>query len=196
MDAEGEATEEVGRLNFAASAAAPAPSLGLVHTDQRNRDSLACDLMEPVRPRVDAYVLDLLASHEFRKDDFFEMGDGHCRLLPPLTAELIQTGSPWARLVLRVAQLVAAKLSLQGTDRSTHFRTRRTHWGVTRQHRPLTAIQEGKVEDPRRAPGAGAKRPALCCGLSERIGDGPAIMGLPMSPSTDGMSYPRSSCFL
>src|SRR5215469_17531840 len=29
--------------------------LGVLHRDTPNRDSLACDLMEPVRPLVDAY---------------------------------------------------------------------------------------------------------------------------------------------
>jgi len=37
------------------------PGLGLLHADQRSRDSLPCDLMEPVRPKVDAFVLELLA---------------------------------------------------------------------------------------------------------------------------------------
>lgn len=34
------------------------PSIGLLHVDTDARDSLACDLMEPVRPQVDAYLLD------------------------------------------------------------------------------------------------------------------------------------------
>jgi hypothetical protein len=32
------------------------PGLGVLHRDRPNRDSLACDLMEPVRPLVDAYL--------------------------------------------------------------------------------------------------------------------------------------------
>lgn len=36
------------------------PGLGVLHKDTPNRDSLACDLMEPVRPLVDAYVFDWL----------------------------------------------------------------------------------------------------------------------------------------
>jgi CRISPR-associated endonuclease Cas1 len=34
------------------------PGLGVLHVDTTARDSLACDLMEPVRPEVDAYLLD------------------------------------------------------------------------------------------------------------------------------------------
>src|SRR5438094_5500149 len=36
------------------------PVLGLLHADRPNRDSLACDLMEPVRTAVDRYVFELL----------------------------------------------------------------------------------------------------------------------------------------
>ena len=34
------------------------PALGVLHADQRNRDSLALDAMEPVRADVDAFLLD------------------------------------------------------------------------------------------------------------------------------------------
>ena len=36
------------------------PGMGVLHNDLRSRDSLACDLMEPIRPQVDAYLLDWL----------------------------------------------------------------------------------------------------------------------------------------
>src|SRR5229473_4954716 len=52
------------------------PGLGLLHADQRARDSLPCDLMETVRPTVDAFVLELLAARTFRKSDLFETRDG------------------------------------------------------------------------------------------------------------------------
>jgi CRISPR/Cas system-associated endonuclease Cas1 len=32
--------------------------MGCLHADQRNRDSLALDAMEPVRADVDAFLLD------------------------------------------------------------------------------------------------------------------------------------------
>jgi len=37
-------------------------AMGVFHVDQPNRDSLACDLMEPVRPVVDAYLLDWITT--------------------------------------------------------------------------------------------------------------------------------------
>jgi len=165
---------------IAALAVGADPLLGLLHADQRNRDSLACDLMEPVRPLVDSFVLDLLVSREFRKEEFFEMGNGQCRLMPPLTCKLIQTGPRWARAVLPEAQRVAATLlemgrrgertskgaridGLRAPDnpvggRGVSTRPRRGHRVVMREHRPPSAIQAGEASDPRRSPEAGAKR--------------------------------------
>jgi len=37
------------------------PGLGVLHRDNRARDSLACDLMEAVRPKVDAYMFDWIS---------------------------------------------------------------------------------------------------------------------------------------
>jgi CRISPR/Cas system-associated endonuclease Cas1 len=54
----------------------------------QGRASFAPDLIEPVRPEVDGFVLDLLARRTFRKGEFTETADGHCRLLAPLTHEL------------------------------------------------------------------------------------------------------------
>jgi hypothetical protein len=41
------------------------PGLGVLHADQLNRASLAADLMEPVRPLVDGFVLRLLEARGF-----------------------------------------------------------------------------------------------------------------------------------
>ncbi|MGD1012077.1 MAG: CRISPR-associated endonuclease Cas1 [Acidimicrobiales bacterium] len=42
------------------------PGLGIVHADAKGRQSLALDLMEPVRPEVDAFVLDMVERRTFR----------------------------------------------------------------------------------------------------------------------------------
>lgn len=44
------------------------PALGVLHADQRNRDSLALDAMEPVRADVDAFLLDLLEVASSRRE--------------------------------------------------------------------------------------------------------------------------------
>ncbi len=41
------------------------PTMGVLHADQRNRDSLALDTIEPVRGDVEAFLLDLLEDREF-----------------------------------------------------------------------------------------------------------------------------------
>jgi CRISPR-associated endonuclease Cas1 len=71
------------------------PGLGVLHADQRARDSLALDVMEAVRPDVDAVVLDLLRNRTFRSTDFVERRDGSCRIVPPLTHELVATLPAW-----------------------------------------------------------------------------------------------------
>lgn len=83
------------------------PGLGLVHADAKGRSSFALDLLEPIRPRVDAYVLDLIARRTFRKAEFLETEDGHCRLRPPLTHELAESLPLWAKEVAPLAELVA-----------------------------------------------------------------------------------------
>jgi hypothetical protein len=86
------------------------PGLGVLHADQRNRDSLACDVMEAVRPRVDRWLLELLARRTFAARDFFETRTGQCRVLPPLTHELAETTVLWARAIAPVAERVAQTL--------------------------------------------------------------------------------------
>lgn len=136
------------------------PMLGLLHADAKSRDSLALDLMEPVRPAVDAWVLDLLASRTFTKEDFFELETGQCRLMPPMTEALALTAPSWARLVLPVAQRVAAKLlasekAMGGVRVRQPRRERRV---VGREFGELTPIQAGMASDPRRAVESGIKR--------------------------------------
>ncbi len=86
------------------------PGLGFMHADSRTRDSLACDVMETVRPAVDAYVLDWLTNRLFRRKDFFEMADGTCRLMAGLCVQLSQTAEAWANAVAPWAELIARTL--------------------------------------------------------------------------------------
>jgi CRISPR/Cas system-associated endonuclease Cas1 len=65
--------------------------LGLIHSQAKSRQSLALDLIEPIRPQIDAFVLDLLERRTFRKVEFTETADGQCRLKAPLTHELAET---------------------------------------------------------------------------------------------------------
>jgi CRISPR-associated endonuclease Cas1 len=71
------------------------PGLGVLHTDTRTRDSLACDLMEPIRPQVDAFLLDWLRSGTLQRKWFFEERDGNCRLTGEFAAQLSETSKLW-----------------------------------------------------------------------------------------------------
>src|SRR5215469_5217255 len=55
------------------------PGIGFLHVDTDARDSLACDLMEPVRPAVDRFLLEWINDQPLRRDWFFEQRDGSCR---------------------------------------------------------------------------------------------------------------------
>jgi hypothetical protein len=71
------------------------PGLGVLHSDTRTRDSLACDLMEPIRPQVDAFLLDWLRSGLLQRKWFFEERDGNCRLTGEFAAQLSETSKLW-----------------------------------------------------------------------------------------------------
>ena len=95
---------------LAAAAIGLDPGLGLLHVDSRTRDSLACDLMEPVRPQVDAYLLDWITRQPLRREWFFEQRDGNCRLMGSFAVRLSETVPTWARAVAPVAEWLARSL--------------------------------------------------------------------------------------
>jgi CRISPR-associated endonuclease Cas1 len=90
------------------------PTLGVLHADQRNRDSFALDAMEPIRPAVDAFILDLLEERILTSRDFAELSNGICRVRAPLTHELALTLGRWrlllAPIVAHLAQVFRAAL--------------------------------------------------------------------------------------
>jgi hypothetical protein len=86
------------------------PGLGVFHVDSAYRESLASDLMEPVRGEIDAYLLELLVKRSFGARDFHETQQGVCRLTPALAKELWATAPHWGRLVGRVAEDLARRL--------------------------------------------------------------------------------------
>ncbi len=123
------------------------PGLGLVHRDKKGRDSLALDLVEPVRPHVDAYLLDLTRRTTFTRRDFSETREGHVVVHAPLTEDLAGLMPTWARLIAPLAESVAHELAASGTGR---FRVRR----------PLTGRP---ASSPRRADLAPAPTPPPRC---------------------------------
>ena len=97
------------------------PGLGVLHRDTPNRDSLACDLMEPVRPLVDAYVFDWLNRGPLRRNWFFEEANGNCRLMGDFAAELSRTAMTWRGALAPFAE-EAAKIFWQGRLKRSKFK--------------------------------------------------------------------------
>ena len=133
------------------------PGLGIVHADAKGRQSLALDVMEPVRPEVDAFVLDLVERRTFRKVEFIETSDGHVRLRSPLTHELAETMPQWAKSLGPIAEHVAHAFgkAMAGTYSAATPLTSR------RLRDAQAVVQARKVEATRRAAaGRVLQRPA------------------------------------
>lgn len=86
------------------------PGLGFWHVDTPARDSLACDLMEPIRPKVDAFLLDWVTREPLKREWFFEQRDGNCRLMGPFAVRLSETAPTWGRAVAPIAEWIAQAL--------------------------------------------------------------------------------------
>ena len=90
------------------------PLLGFLHVPDRWRESLALDLVEPLRPHIDEWVWRAFADRRLRKEHFSREKGGGCLMgkagrqvfydaFEPLTAAL-------RRLVRRMARQLAAEL--------------------------------------------------------------------------------------
>ena len=105
------------------------PGLGVMHMDAPSRDSLAFDVMEPVRPLVDAYLLNWIRGETLKREWFFEQRDGNCRLMGSFAIRLSETTLTWAHAVAPFAEMVA-----------------RTLWSTIRKqvrhHRPATRLTQ------------------------------------------------------
>lgn len=111
--------------------------LGVLHADKRNRDSLALDLLEVLRPEIETRVLTLLATRHFRRTDFHETSDGTCRILAPLTHQLAEVMPQYARLVAPYAE-TAARIFADA------------HPGVVVPRTPLTKAKSRAGQQPGR----------------------------------------------
>jgi CRISPR associated protein Cas1 len=86
------------------------PGIGVLHNDLRTRDSLACDVIEPIRPKVDAFLLDWLSHTPVRREWFFEQRDGNCRLMSTLAITLSETANIWASALAPFAEGITRSL--------------------------------------------------------------------------------------
>ncbi len=86
------------------------PGIGILHADLAGRPSFACDLMESVRPVVDAHVLDVLQG-PLRKREFTEDSRGVVRCLAPLTHRLAEAMPSYGLVLAPVVEHVADLLA-------------------------------------------------------------------------------------
>ncbi len=140
------------------------PGIGVLHYDSRTRDSLACDLMESVRPDVDAYMLDWIMRQPLRREWFFEQRDGNCRLMSKFTAQLSGTAEMWKRAVAPVAEWVSRALwsSLSTRSRKDFPATRLTQASRREAKGVIVAAEKGNA----------VKVPRVCRTCGNRLGDG------------------------
>jgi CRISPR-associated endonuclease Cas1 len=119
-----------------------------LHTDTANRDSLALDVLEPVRPRVEDWLITWIMREPLRRADFFETSTGNCRLMSHLCTKLGETAPTWGKLVAPWAEYVARTL---WASTSPSKGERRLSTPLTQQHRREAKgrVQPSKVFAPR-----------------------------------------------
>jgi CRISPR-associated endonuclease Cas1 len=87
------------------------PDLGLLHTDDRLRESFIYDLLEPLRSKADVWALELLDKERLHPAMFHELRDGIVRLDPDLTGLLATTLMPrFRKAALEIANDYAKQL--------------------------------------------------------------------------------------
>jgi CRISPR-associated endonuclease Cas1 len=122
------------------------PGLGVMHMDAPARDSLAFDVMEPVRPMVDEYVLSWITRETLKREWFFEQRDGSCRLMGSFAVRLSETAPTWGNAVAPVAEWLARIL-----------------WSTTtrgiRQQRPATRLTQDHRREARGLPAISRSTP-------------------------------------
>jgi len=116
------------------------PGLGILHIDSPTRDSLACDLMEPARPAVDAFLIDCITRSPLKREWFFEQRDGTCRLMADLASRLGETALKWRAEVAPIAEWFAQAVvstSPDSTLRGPRTRLTRQRWRESMGRNPL-----------------------------------------------------------
>jgi CRISPR-associated endonuclease Cas1 len=87
------------------------PDFGLIHVDDRLRESFIYDLLEPLRSKADVWALELLHKERPHPAMFHELRDGVVRLDPDLTGLLAKTLMPrFRKAALEIANDYAKQL--------------------------------------------------------------------------------------
>ena len=118
--------------------------------------------MEPIRPQVDAYLLDWITRQPLNREWFFEQRDGNCRLMAPFAVQLSKTVPIWGRAVAPIAEWVARAFwsTIRKPDRpiATHL----TQTNKREAKGPLFVLPVPRSPRPQ----------ALCRGCGKNITEG------------------------
>jgi CRISPR-associated endonuclease Cas1 len=144
------------------------PGIGVLHNDTRTRDSLASDLMEPIRPKVDAFLFEWFSRTPLRREWFFEQRDGNCRLMSSLAVRLSETSEIWAQALAPFAEGIV-----------------RTLWSMTskqpRSNVPATRLTQSRKREVKGLP----------VGIVRSRSNAPAMCGVCCVPVKPGNKYCR-----
>jgi CRISPR-associated endonuclease Cas1 len=153
-----------GECRIALVAVGLDPGLGIVHADKLGRDSLALDMIEPIRPRVDATILDLVEARPFRAEDFHETPSGQVRVLAPLTHEIAELARGWIRDIHTHAELIANALA---NGSAAPIRTSTPLTGDRRRNAMQTPKPTPSGRRPRKQAPAASSQTRRCrdCGI-------------------------------
>ncbi len=141
------------------------PELGIFHTDQRGRASLALDVMEAARPAVDAYVLALLTQRTLSPRECVETREGACRITPRLAGELADTCPAWGQHIAPVAEWVAHALAEHSPARLPVLTP------LTRRNQKQAWDERAPDRQQRRSHADFAKLPSTCRDCGESLPD-------------------------
>ena len=143
------------------------PGLGFVHNDIANRDSLALDLIETIRPCIEAWLLDWIINEPSRKSDFVEASDGNCRISSSLCSRISETALTWRKLVAPWAEYVAHSLYAGRASRTRCIPGIKTP--LTQMHRreaqvaPIPTLKMPKAEHVCRGCGKPIRQDSVEC---------------------------------
>ncbi len=117
-------------------------ALGFIHRDTANRDSLALDLIETVRPAIESWLLNWITTEPLRRLDFYESSDGNCRIRSALCSRLSETAPTWAKLVVPYAEFISQSLYTGRTSRTRCLPQIKSPLSQTHRHEAKDVLAE------------------------------------------------------
>lgn len=123
------------QIRIAVSASGLDPATGFLHQVLSDRPALILDLLEPLRPAIDAIVVRFLNSETFHPADFTIGRDGTCRLHPALARRVVKE----AQSGVDTGPVLSGLIAQLGPRLPTARRHRSRPWRAQRDLMPAPA---------------------------------------------------------